>query len=432
MTRKPPAIQHCITSTDDVIRRAFWPTQDFSDISNFAYTEDPDIVILNGPGTPMVGKLNCRTQKFLWMKPIQFLSSVTYHPKTRRVLGYANPQHALIELDADTGEVVSELKATELGPIGRCQNVRYALSCNIHGAFRVYRTPVEEDPDLVLLADGEKHVAGMMRLSTGKFVWRFGEYGVAGSDLCHLHEPRDVAWTMAGGAWIADYQNHRLLNVSNLKKKPGVTHQWIFPRPTSVSFTYNTAGSGFFSANAAVATEGRYQPLTLVLSDFDEVGLDLFTSLLGWAPIASNLTAFNPWNPLLLQVNQWNSAFEIEWMKTPQAWKHMTRFAKPYALRQNIPVGNRWYSEPVVGLINDRMLVKILSTTDVRATIEVPSPALRLLGTPAEFQWTPVTDIPVGGGRITAHCMDFPPAVFRIAVVPEKTDVQLDVHVEGY
>jgi hypothetical protein len=380
----------------------------------------------------MVGKFNCVTEKFQWRKPLAFLSSATYHPRTRRVLGYANAQRALVELDADTGEIVRALQNTELGPIGRCQNVRYAASCDIQGSFRVYRTPIEDDPDLVLIADGENHVAGMLRMSTGKFVWRFGEYGKPGSDLRHLNEPRDVVWTLGGGAWIADYQNHRLLNVSNLKEEPRVTHQWLFPRPTSVSFTYSTPGSGFFSANAAVATEGRYQPLTLVLSDFDEAGLEVFTSLLGWAPIASNLTAFNPWDPALLQVNQWNSAFEIEWMKTPRAWRHMARFAKPYALLENIPADRRWSSEPVVGLVNDRMLVKIFATADVRAVIEVPYPALRLLAAPAEFQWVPAAEIAAAGGRMTLYALREPLAVFRITVLANKADAQVTLHVEGY
>ena len=82
-----------------------------------------------------------------------------------------------------------------------------------------------------------------------------------------------------------------------MAEAPEATHQWIFPRPTSVSFTYTTPGSGFISANAAVSSEGDYQPLTLVLSDFDEIGISVYTSLLGWVPIASNLLMFNPWAP---------------------------------------------------------------------------------------------------------------------------------------
>lgn len=423
--------RQCIASSG-VVRRAFWATEGCSDIVNFAYTEDPDVVILNGPATPMVGKYNCATHTYLWRTRIKFHSSVAYHPRSRRVLGYAHPQKALVELDADTGELVRELKATELGPIGQCQNVRYATSYDFRNAFKVYNTHIDDDPDLIFIADGENHVAGMLHMSTGKFVWRFGEYGKPGSDLTHLNAPRDVVWTFPGGAWIADHLNHRLLNVENVLTEPRVKNQWIFPRPTSVGFAYSTPASGFFAAVAAVAAEFRYQPLTLVLAEFDEVCLETATCLLGWAPIACNQASFNPWNPRLLQVNQWNSAFEIDWMETPTAWKHMARFAKPYCIRQPIPADGHWSSEPVVGLINDRILAKVFATTDCRAVIEVPTPALRLLATPAEFQWVPVAEFPVARGKMALHAQHEPLAVCRITVLADKADAEVTVHVEGY
>lgn len=422
---------NCILDETGVVRRAFWPTANFSDISNFAYTEDPDVVILNGPGTPNVGAFRCSTQQFLWIKPLKIMSGVTYNPHTRRVFGYAEPQRALVELDVDTGEVVRELSRTELGPIGRCTNVRYATSGEMHMPFKVYNTSIEDDPELVMIADSENHIAGMLRLSTGRFVWRFGEYGVRGSDLRHLSAPRDVTWTLAGGAWIADYENHRLLGLANILGTPEVTHQWIFPRPTSVGFTYNSPAGGFFSANAAVASEGCYQPLTLVLSDFDEVGVHDYTSLLGWVPIASNLAVFNPWDPTLLQVNQWNSAFEVEWMKTPQAWRHMTRFAKHYTQQQSVSAGESWSSEPVVGLLNDRMLLRVFTTAPARLRIEVPEPMLRLLATPANFHWAPAVEVDVPAGRMLLHAIDPPPSVFRASIEATCGDMAVSVYVEG-
>ncbi len=288
-----------------------------------------------------------------------------------------------------------------------------------------------DHPNLVLVADREHHVAGLLHLDSGRFHWHFGEYNVPGSDLRHLSAPRDVAWTMPGGAWIADYANHRLLGLSQVAEEPEVTQQWLFPRPTSVSFTYTTPGSSIISANAAVSSEGDYQPLTLVLSDFDEVGLPVYTSLLGWVPIASNQVTFNPWDPGLLQVNQWNSAFEVKWLETAHAWRHMARFAKPYARQQALPTGGEWSSEPIVGLINERMLVKIYADTALHLTLEVPEPALRLLAVPADFRWVPAGELSIPAGAMTLYPLEFPPAVFRLTVHNAAENAQFSLYVEG-
>ena len=414
-----------------VVRRAVWPTAEFSDVSNFVYTEDPDVIIVNGPGTPNVGVFNTATRQMLWKKPYRFLSGVTYNPHTRRILGYAIPHCALLELDLATGDLVRSLAKTELGPLGHCTNVHYAGAHCPRTAFQVYTARIEYDPNLVLVADSDHHIAGMLHLDSGQFHWRFGEYNVPGNDLRHLAAPRDVAWTMPGGAWIADYANHRLLGLSHVADAPEATHLWLFPRPTSVSFTYTTPGSSFISANAAVASEHNYQPLTLVLSDFDEVGLPVYTSLLGWVPIASNQVTFNPWDPSWLQVNQWNSAFEVNWLETASAWRQMTRFVKPYARQQVLSAGSEWSSEPITGLLNERMLVKIFADTTLHLQLEVPEPAMRLLAVPTDFRWVPAGELTIPAGVMTLYPIEFPPAVFRLTLHGAADDAHFSVYVEG-
>lgn len=423
----------CISSAS-FVRRAFWATEEFSDILNFSYTDDPDLVVINGPGASRVGLFDCRRGRFRWKKRLMIWSGVTYHPRSRRILGFAkksfDAQGALVELDLATGRVVRELTQTADGPILAAQNPRYLTSYALGKPFSVYGTAIDDDPDLVLLPDGGRHTAGLLSLRTGRYRWKFGRDGKPGSGLDALHDPRDLVWTLAGGAWIADYANHRLLNLRNVDSKPEVAAQWIFPRPMSVAFTYSTPGSGFFSANAAVSTECFYQPLTLVLSDFDDIGLDRYTSLLGWVPIASNQVAFNPWDPSLLQVNQWNSVFEVDWAEASRGWAAMARFAKPYAVRQ--PVGpSGWASEPIVGLPHPRMLLKIHTNKPARAVIEIPQPALRLLAVPADFRWIPADEFALPAGRVTLRPVDPPPAVFRLRIKARQA-ASVNVSVEGY
>lgn len=422
----------CIESMG-VIRRAFWAREKCSDIGHYAYTEDPDVVILNGPAAPVVGKFNCKTGAYLWRAPIKFVSTVAYHPRARRVLGYAKTENALIELDADTGEVVRELRKTEFGPIGYSPNVRYATPYECNSPFRIYGTQIDDDPDLIMLADGENHIAGMLNMKTGKYVWHFGEYGKPGDDLAHLNKPHDVVWTLPGGAWIADHKNHRFLNVCNVMTDPQVGSQWIFPRPTSVSFVYNTPSTSFFPAVAAISGgEFGYQPLTLVIAEFDEVCLETATCVLGWMAIGGNQTSFNPRDPGLVQVNQWNSTFEVDWMRASRECHHLARFAKPYIITHPLKAHESWSSEPVVGLINRKITAKIFATADCRAVIEVPTPALRLLGARADYRWVPIDEFHVKAGKMALHTQEAPLAVCRITVTADKADTELTVHVEGY
>jgi hypothetical protein len=424
-------VPHCIHADASVIKRAFWPTADFSDVSNFAYTEDPDEVILNGPGTPNVGKLNCRTQAFSWRAPYRF-GQVSYNPHSRRILGYDINSKALLELNGDTGTVLREIRSTNLGPLGYLANPRYATPFAIDTTINVYACVIDEDPDLVCISDQTHHVAGILHLGTREFVASFGEYGVAGRDLNHLSSPRDCTLTLGRNFWIADHENHRYLNIERGDGAMTVANQFVFPRPMTVGFTYDSAGSHFFSANAAIATECWYQPLTLVLSDFDEAGLHCYTSLLGWVPIATNRVEFNPWNPSLLQVNQWNSTFEIDWTAAPRELRHMARFAKPYAKAQTLKAGEAFASEPIIGLINDRMALKAYATVPARAIVEVPEPAHRLCATPAEFTWVACDEFAVPANRMTIHGMDHPPAVFRVSIRTEEADGVISVYGEGY
>lgn len=421
-------VPHCISSMSGVIRKAFWPTAEFSDICNFSYTEDPDVVIINGPGTPQVGKLNCNTQKFAWKAPFKFWTT-SYNPRTRRVLGYDIRQGILVELDADNGRVVRSVSSTNLGKLGTCASVRYLSPYSIAKSFKVYDASLSDDPDLVVVADTENHVAGIISLKASEFVWSFGEYGVAGSDNKHLNCPRDICTTIGNDFWIADSRNHRLLDVT--RTTSNVANHWIFPRPMSVGFSFNTANSHFFSANGAVSTESFYQPLTLVLSDFDKIGLDRYTSIIGWVPIATNRVEFNPLDPSLLQVNQWNSAFEVDYMKAPTDLKFMTRFSKPYATNQKVAQGQSIVSEPVVGLVNDKMLAKIFVSHNATAIIEVPEPALRLLAVPADYSWVPMMESSLKAKMMNQIPFTHVPSVFRIKVLASGGDLQASIYVEG-
>ena len=74
--------------------------------------------------------------------------------------------------------------------------------------------------------------------------------------------------------------------------------------------------------------------------------------------------------------------------------------------------GDDWSSEPIVGLLNQRMLAKIFYTTELRLQIEVPEPAWRLLAVPIDYRWVPAGEVTITAGTMTLHPYRIPAGRF--------------------
>lgn len=418
-------------------KRCWWPHPLFSDILQVEYSEDPDIVFLSAPGSHSIGKVNCKTGEILWIVPSIEANGISYHPRAKKVIAADRVNNQLIEYDSETGKAIRSFDKTELGPMGKVWGVHYIANYATSSSFDIYGWRNSsykfcEDPDLVAIADTTYHIAGVLKLSSGRFKYYFGEYGVAGDDNKHLHSPRDISLWANYGAWIADYSNHRLVHLDLTKNPPEINYKFIFPSPSCVRYTFDSPNADCFSASAVISTEDFYQPLTLILSDFNGTGLEHYTSLIGSMPIASNIVTFNPHNPLLISVNQWSSVFEVAWDKSSEQFRHLRRFSKHYLTHQLIAKSKEWVSPPVIGLLNEKMRIKIYSSKAMDAFIESPEPKFRLLAVPPDFQWKTVEPIRCREDQITCFLMEAPLDVYRIKIKPQSEDTLCSVYVEGY
>jgi len=412
-------------------KRCWWPHPLFNDIFQLEYTEDPDVVFLSAPGSHSVGKIHCKTGEVFWIASVE-ANGISYHPRARRLIAADRVNNRLIEFDADTGKEVRTIDRTNLGSMGHVWGVHYLTNYAFSSEFSIYQHRFYDDPDLVAIADAKNHIAGVLRLSTSSFEYSFGEYGVRGSDGNHLDYPRDLSLFAGSCAWVADCGNHRLVHYDLTQKPPRVNYLWLFPSPSSIRYTFNSPNADCMSGNAVVTTEDFYQPLTLILSDFLSTGLEHYTSLIGLIPIATNVAVFNPRDPLLVAVNQWNSVFEIAWDQSAEQFRHLRRFSKHYLANKRIVRSGEWSSPPIVGLINDRMRIKIYSSEAIEASIETPEPKFRLLVVPPDFRWKTEETISCRGDRVTSFLMEAPLDVYRIRIGPTDEDTTCSVYVEGY
>jgi len=410
--------------------RCWWANEIFGDIFQIEYSEDPDIIFISGRGTKQVGKVNSRTNKVIWTYPVR-ASGISYHPGIKRLICAADEEEKLIELDSETGRLIREIKETNLGPIGKVWDICYCSNDSMPKPFSVYDTHYRDDPDLVAFADWKNHVAGILRLSKTTFEFCFGEYGKKGDDLRHLNCPRDVA--VHGSyplVWISDWENDRLLYVDTTNNT--VKYIWLCPSPSSVRYMLNSPASTCTAVNAVVSTEFRYQPLTLVLSDFQGEGLRDYTSLIGSIPIATNVATFNPHNPQLISLNQWNSVFEINWVESSNTLRYLRRFSKHCVTNCILADHGEWTSRPIVGLINDRMQIKIYASGNLKAYIESPEPKYRLLAVPPDFKWKTVDMFNCQKRKFSNYVADPPLDVFRVKVRNLGKECSFSLYLEGY
>jgi hypothetical protein len=390
------------------------------------YSDSPDIIFLRacemynprnaGGMVPFISKYDWKNNKFIWK---QYYNAITFtfHPDINRVALFDYDNKVIRELDASTGALIRTISSSNLGSFGLI-NLRYDFW----------------HPNYVWIADRLRHYVGRLNLDTGTIDFQFGVPDTPGSDLTHLNNPRYIFpdWTYdpPRRAVVTDWKNHRILVLDLTTSPPSVMNpMYIVPYPNVFTIMQNKTGPFNYAYGIGVeggGGEGGYQPLTLIFSDFGSIDGE---NLLAHIPMATDVLEFNPFNPFIVLLGQWNSVFEVDWRRPPT---HLRRFSKWFARNLSLTAGSSWQSVPIVGMVHDKFLIKVYSSQPATMFIEVPEPKFKGIQADINFTWKVFGGTALQADKVTPWSTLTPPDVFRIRVVMGSSSGNISVYGEGW
>jgi len=365
-----------------------------------------------------LARVNLKSGVVKWAIRNKTSHGFDYNPETGRILtGYGSG--VLAEVDAGTGDVIRTWDTWEgVGSIGFANGPWYDKT----------------EAGYAWVTDGGNHVAGRFNLETGELDPYFGEYGTLGADFSHLHEP----WSISAHGdhscvLVADLNNDRLLQVDFTVSPPSADYAFLVSRPTGVRHQYYPNWNPSRLSSVGVVNYGEGVNGTFVINGFDYNAR--FSQVVGWMPIAGNITTFDLHDPRHMWATSWTSSVRMRWDRPfqPQAgrfsWHHMRTPDTTYTIGAN-EAQNFW--GVITGLPHEKMFARVASDQDCTGIIQVPNRQGRLCWVEPDYSWVNLASFSVTGGEAEKYVITAPPAVWRLRVEMGATEGTVNVQVQGF